>query len=416
MRSIYLKNIVPTMVVLLLTLAFIQGCTAASVEVRGLPYDTGSIDGANFTWDFSTFSGFTFPVNKYTNFANNGMGEHLYFEDKGGNPSLGSSDPTASIIDEGELVYYIKQYPDKYKVYSEESNVTKLSFYYTLPMFGKTYCAIDNDATNLAKILYKKKDEDRHVIKVGETWNISGGYSLNLVSVDIEGNKCYFTLDKDGEEIDTGVISVDGTKDDKIFTANATFGDSSEHTSFVTFVDSVFASSGDSFAVFKYTWLLDRDNTIQIESGDEFGEFEVDEALETGIKMSNKDSISLDIDGSTYFTDDWYFMASELGKGTNGGYVIYPALQVNTGEQTTSVAQTASMAEEDSSSEHETIVVVDMAAEDENTADKHQSMATEVQETGVEDSTTTTSQTAPGFTILSGIFLLVFVAFIARKY
>lgn len=403
MSSNILKNTSLVVLSVLLALMLVQGASAASVEVRGMPYNTGSTDGANISWDFTTFSAFTFPVNKYSNFAS-GCGEHLYFEDKGDSPSIGCANPTANVIDEGELVYYTKQYPDKFKVYSEETNVTKVKFYYTLPMLGKTYCAIDNDATNLAKVLFKQSEDDRKVLKVGDTWNISGGYSLNLVSVDMEGNKCYFTLNKDGAEIDSGVIAADGTNDENIFTANATFGDNSEHTYFVTFVDSVFASSEDNFAVFKYTWLLDKDKTLEVNADDEFGKFEVEEALATGIKMSNKNAIRLNIDGNTYFTDDWYFKTSDLGKGTNGGFIIYPAMQITSGEQQAATSKPAEvLAEDDNTSTESEIVIVDMAKADDSSAKL--STSAELQGEPVQESTT--SAQSPGFTALAGVFMFL---------
>lgn len=412
MNSTSLKNIVVTMLVILLMLTSIQGCTAAPIEVRGIPYDTGSTDSANISWDYSTFSGFTFPVNKYTNFIS-GCGEHIYFNDKGGDPVIGSANPTSHVIDEGKLVYAVKQYPEKFKVYSEETDVTKVGFYYLLPLFGKPYCAIDNDATNLAKILYRQTEDERRVLKVGETWNISGGYSLRLSEVDIDGNKCYFTLSKDGKELDSGVIATDGTNNEKIFIANATIGDGSENTYFLTFVDSVFASSEDNFAVFKYTWLLDKDKTLTINSGDEFGKFEVDEALETGINMSNKASISLNIDGETYFTDDWYFKVSDLGKGTKGGFVIYPAFIINPAEQTTASAQTVVPAMADNSSSQDKTVVVDMASAD--NAKEGQTASTAVdQKAPIQETMPLTSQKAPGFTVFTGIFMLLCIAFALR--
>lgn len=317
---------------LLLTLTLMQNATAAPVEVRGMLYDTGSTACENISWDFRTFTGFIYPINKYPNF-NNSSGERLSFVDKGGNPAIGKSSPTACTIDKGELVYSVKQFPDKYKVHSEESDISKVTFYYTIPLFGKTYCAIDNDATHLGRIIYTKKNsEDRRVFKEGETWDIAGGYSLQLVAVDIEGKKCYLTLNKNGKEIDSGVISTDKTNNDKIFTANATFGDGSEHTYFVTFVDSVFSGQTDNFAVLKYTWLLDKDKTFEVRSGDEYGLFEVSEATANNLILTNKNTIKLDIDGITYFTDDWYFKTSDIKKGSNGGYIIYPAMQLNVTE------------------------------------------------------------------------------------
>lgn len=320
--------------VLTLILTLAGTCMAVSFEIRGTPFDTGSTDAQDISWDFRNFGAFFFSANKYNNLLN-GSGEHLYFEDKGDNPSLGKDNPSASIIDEGELIYTTRQFPSKYKVFSEEENVTKVSSFYTLSLFGKSYCAIDNDATNLAKILYQQGESEKKTLKAGETWDIAGGYSLTLNGIDIEGDKCYFSLYKNDTELETAIISVDGTIDDRIFTAEDEFGDNASHIYFITFVDSVFASADTDFAVFKYTWLIDKDKPLSIESGDEFGSFEVDQALENVIVMSNADAITInvDADSKTNITDEWYFKTSDEGKGTNGGYVIYPAKTVVVEEQ-----------------------------------------------------------------------------------
>lgn len=319
-------------VTLIFTLA--GTCMAMPVEIRGTPFDTGSTDSQNISWDFRNFGAFFFGANKYGNFLN-GSGEHLYFKDKGNSPSLGKNNPSANIIDEGELIYTVKQFPSKYKVFSEDENVTKLSFFYTLPLFGKSYCAIDNDATNLAKMLYQQDENEKKTLMAGDTWDIAGGYSLTLNGVDVEGNKCFFSLYKNNTEIETAVISTDGAIDDRIFVAEDEFGDNASHVYFVTLVDSIFASEDTDFAVFKYTWLIDKDKPLSIESGDEFGSFEVDQALENMIVMSNADAITINVDADsrTNITDEWYFKTSDEGKGSNGGYVIYPAKTVIVEEQ-----------------------------------------------------------------------------------
>lgn len=324
---------------LILTLA--GTCMATPFEIRGTPLDTGSTDSQNISWDFRSFGVFTFNTNKYSNFIN-GSGEQLYFKDKGNSPTLGKDSPSASTIDEGELIYTTKQYPSKYKVFSEEENVTKVSFFYTLPLFGKPYCAIDNDATNLAKILYQQDESEKKTLKAGETWDIAGGYSLTLNGIDVDGEKCYFSLYKNGTELETAVVSTDGTTDDRTFTADDELGDNASHVYFITFVDSVFASADTDFAVFKYTWLIDKDNTLSIESGDEFGNFEVDQALENQIVMSNSDQITInvDADSKTNITDEWYFKTSDEGKGSNGGYVLYPAKTVILQDQNPTAAMT----------------------------------------------------------------------------
>jgi S-layer protein (TIGR01567 family) len=320
--------------VLTLILALAGTCAAMSVEIRGTPFDTGSTDAQNISWDFRNFGAFFFGANKYSSLMN-GSGEHLYFEDKGDSPSLGKDNPSANIIDEGELVYTVKQLPSKYRVFSEEENVTKVSFFYSLPLFGKPYCTIDDDATQLTKILFQQDENEKITLKEGESWDIAGGYSLTLNGIDIDGNKCYFSLYRNNTKLDTALVSVDGTIDDRIFTAEDEFGDNSSHIYFITFVDSIFSGADANFAVFKYTWLIDKDKPLSIKSGDKFGSFEVDQALENLIVMSNANSIKINLnaDSMTNITDEWYFKTSDEGKGSNGGYVIYPAKTIVVEEQ-----------------------------------------------------------------------------------
>ncbi|AKB16973.1 S-layer protein domain-containing protein [Methanosarcina sp. WWM596] len=111
---------------------------------------------------------------------------------------------------------------------------------------------------------------------------------------------------------------------------------------FVIFEDSVFASEDTDFAVFKYTWLIDKDKLLFIESGDEFGNFEVDQAFENLIVVSNTDAITINVDADrkTNITEEWYFRTSDVGKGSNGGYVIYPAKTVILAEQSPATAGT----------------------------------------------------------------------------
>ena len=258
-------------IVFLLFLAVVAPCAATTVDIRGEAIDTGAIDTGNISWDYSNFPGLYFAANKY-NQLSVGAGELLYFEndDDGGNPSIGSSNPTANVIDEGELIYITKQVASKYKVYSEESNITKVTKFYTLSLFGTTYCAVDNDATNLAKLLMQQSDSDKKILKSGERWAMKNGYSLVMNAVDIDGSKCYMTLYKNGEELDTGVVSTDGSNDGRIYFVEDDCSDSSDHIYFLTYVDSTFAGLDDNFAVLKYTWLADKDSYMKVSSGDEF--------------------------------------------------------------------------------------------------------------------------------------------------
>ncbi|WMW24396.1 S-layer protein domain-containing protein [Methanolobus sediminis] len=365
------KNILVGMA-LLLFLAVVVPCSATTVDIRGEAIDTGAIDAGNISWDYSNFPGLYFAANKYTQLSA-GAGEHLYFEndDDGGSLSLGSANPNANVIDEGELIYTTKQVASKYKVYSEVSNITRVTKFYTLSLFGTMYCAVDNDATKLAKILMQQSDNDKKTMKSGEEWSMKNGYSLVMNAVDVDGSKCYMTLYKNGEVLDTGVVSTDGSNDDKIYFVEDECSDGSDHIYFLTYVDSIFAGKEDNFAVLKYTWLSDKDSYMEVSSGDEFGNFEVDEAFASGLKLSNSNSISINVNAGTAtpITGDLYFKASDEGKGSNGGYVFYP-VKVLTVEDSSSmtVSKAEDTAVNESSSDSDE-VVVDMSSDSNDGSD-----------------------------------------------
>ncbi|MBN1134465.1 MAG: hypothetical protein JXA38_06080 [Methanosarcinaceae archaeon] len=407
-------------VIFLIFLANASQCTATSVTIRGTPVDTGSTDADDFSWDYSTFPALYYSANKHSQLVA-GKGEHLYFADDGENPPLGSSNPKAHVIDERELIYTTSQVSSKYKVYSEEASVTKVTTFYTLSLFGNSYCAADNDATNLAKILMQQDENDRKTLKSGERWDMKNGYSLVMNEVDVHGSKCYLTLYKDDEEIDTGVISTGGTIDDRIYTAEDDFGDGSDHIYFLTFADSIFSSNEGNFAVLKYTWLIDKVNTLTIESGDKIGNFEVEEANETAIVLSNSNSITINVDAgaTTSITGDWYFKSSDYGKGASGGYVIYPIKIVTiedpvTRPVTTVAKETTDEEPEDKEktdekpvdSETEDVVVLDVSSDNKDNIVQNLDMATETE--AIQKSS------IPGFECFMAVFSISMAFFICK--
>ncbi|WP_231590391.1 S-layer protein domain-containing protein [Methanosarcina siciliae] len=315
----------------------------AATAINGEPFDTNATSSDEFCWDSTTFGGLYYSVNKHKDLvaSENWFGEHLQYIETDGQYELGKSNPVNHVIGEDELVYSTRPFPNKYKVVSElglNANTTPSELggmvYYKLPWFGKPYVTVENDATQLASIVIDQAGSDKKILKAGDVWDFGKGYSLTVNQVDVEGNKVWFSLSKDGEELESGIINADGTVESQTFTAKADCGDGSDQLYFVTYVDSVFVSATDSFAVFKYTWLIDKDNILIIKEGDEYQGFEVKEASEDELVLKNTDSITLNLDKDVknYFTDSWYFQTSDEGKGSTSpnGYVIHPVKELST--------------------------------------------------------------------------------------
>ncbi|MDD4497883.1 MAG: S-layer protein domain-containing protein, partial [Methanosarcinaceae archaeon] len=249
---------------------------------------------------------------------------------------LGIGNSGNNVIDDEELVYTTVPYPTKQKIASKLGlNAATLPedvkdpFYHTLAWFGTPYIAIENDSTQIAPLVFKQGGSDEKCLKTGEVWNIGKGYNLSVQQVDVEGDKVWFSLEKDGKELESAIVNAAGPVADRIFAGTADIGNSDDQLYFITYVDSVFQGQVDSLAVFKYTWLVDKDSVLVIENNDEFNGFEVKEANKDRLVLKNKDMITIKMDDKTYFTDKWYFQASDKNKSRYGdGYVIYPGTDV----------------------------------------------------------------------------------------
>ncbi|WP_269848826.1 S-layer protein domain-containing protein [Methanosarcina horonobensis] len=401
--------------------------------LRGVPVDTAVTSADGFSWDATTFGGFNYPINKHKDFvaSKNWWGERLQYVESDSQNELGRNNPGNHVIGEGELLYSTRQFSEKHKVVSElglNANTTPSElggmFYYKLHWFGKPYVTVDNDPTQLANIVINQDSKDKKTLKAGDIWDLGKGYSLTVNQVDVEGDKVWFSLSKNGEELESGIVNADGTVESQTFTATADFGDGKDQLYFITYVDSVFVSATDSVAVFKYTWLIDKDNVLVIENGDEYQGFEVKETSKDGIVLKNSKSITLNLDKDkkNYFTDSWYFQTSDEGKGStsSNGYVIYPATDItvedknatesernNTITEEANVTDTVSIVNESESisPDHRTTSTSEASFEDSEENNNHP-------EEGAGEGS---SVKLPGFGILSGILGIIACLALRKK-
>lgn len=383
---------------------------------RGIPYDTGTTPKEGFFWNATTFDGFCYPVNKHENFINYSWGEKLAYIEKNGSDHgpLGKKEPQNKIIDKEELVYSTVSYPSKQQIASKlgienlPADVKDPS-YHTLAWFGKPYIAVENDATKLAPLVCKQGGKAQKYLKSGETWELGKGYNLNVQQVDVEGNKVWFTLEKEGKELESAIIDAAGPVTNRIFTGTAEIGEKEEQLYFITYVDSIFQGPLDSLVVFKYTWLIDKAKVLEIEEGDEFYDFEVKETSAKKLVLKNKNSITLKPDTKTYFTDNWYFQTSDEKKGLyKKGYIIYPAVDISVESQTKNTMNDALAVE----SKAETKAPINIKPEPKNVAEKERTLkntSKEKEKTGskpglkrAEREEEPENEKTPGFGLLAG--------------
>jgi S-layer protein (TIGR01567 family) len=339
-KAVRKVNII-TMIIILSAL-FTGTCYADSVEVRGNVLDSGNL--SSVAWDGLNWSGLYFSLNDVGSNT-----EILYYQNiNPENPAIGQTSDN-NVIDKEELIYSTHSYNKKFKL-SAKTAATGVSTYSIIPWFGKKYIAVDDDARKITTIITEQGGDAEKDLKEGESWDLGKGYSLELNQLDADAGKAFVILYKNGVKQASDVLEMESTDNNRAFIAKDNFAGLEDAVYFVTYLKNTFRSSSESFAIFKYTWLIDKDNVTIIEDGDKFGSLKCRDVSKNGINMSNYKVITLEMDDKTYFAEDWYFRTSKAGKGINGGYLFYPAMNVVF--DTPVVVQASSPSESDAPSDN----------------------------------------------------------------
>ncbi|WP_445475214.1 S-layer protein domain-containing protein [Methanococcoides methylutens] len=385
-------------------------CSADSVTVRGEILDTGNV--SSISWDGSNWGALHFALNDAGSNT-----ESVYYENVDTeNPAIGAA-PSNNVIDKKELIYSTHTYNKKFKL-SAKTDATAVSTYSVIPLFGKKYIAVNDDASKMTTLITEQGGGSEKKLREGESWDLGNGYSLKVDQLDADAGKVFVILYKDGIELDSDVLDMDGTDDDRAFIVKDDIAGMEDVVYFATYLENTFKGTSVSFAIIKYTWLIDKDNIISIEEGDKFGLLKCREVSENWINMSNDAVITLEMDDTVYFTDNWYFKTSKAGMGTDGGFLFYPAMNVVFG----SVTKTENVVEVPPSTENETETIEEttyeagpVVVEDETVVSSSASSAdVSTIEYGPEEHVQT-SENLPGFLSITAVAGLVMSVFSLKR-
>ena len=140
-------------------------------------------------------------------------------------------------------------------------------------------------AGQLAKILVD--DDNKDSVFAGSSLELEEGYSLNIVEVDVNGNSVYVTLTKDGDDVDSAVVS---SGDDYIYQDD--LGDADDVVIVAVHFDEVFSGS-ETNAVFVEGIFQISDDYLELDDGESYGEMEITSVSEDMIEMENEGTVSL---------------------------------------------------------------------------------------------------------------------------
>lgn len=260
-----------------------QPVTAAAEETQEFTDRIWSEDRSplQYSWDPMTFSGF------FYDFKDNIGTERLDI-------NLHKSGENASrAIDSGDLKYTSTAEDLDYK-FNDWGSYQVIGFMADKYFAGyKANDVIDRDRSllnegQLRRVLIDSDAEN--TITSGSVLPLEEGYELRIKEIDLNGNKVYMALAKDGEEIDSKVVSPDGVKSS---TYTYKVDVAGEDTPIImAHISNVFASAETNLVTVDGLFQIS-DTYASVENDDKYGEMKVVTVDDKTIEMENEDSLTL---------------------------------------------------------------------------------------------------------------------------
>jgi len=259
----------------LFTIGLLLGTAAAASDTGDRIWDENANQSLTYTWTPQTYSGFYYDLDT-------GEGsENLTVQLEEG----------SRVIDDENLQYFTRPIETEFE-YDDWGSYQVIGFMAERYFAGYTEDSgfVNDDISmisegQLSKVLLDE-DEERSLYS-GSSLLLSEGYSLNIVEVDISGDKVWVQLEKDGDVIEDAFLS---SNDDFVYDTD--LGDADDVPLIAVHFSEIFTGR-ETTAVFVEGIFQVSDEYVKIEGGDEFGELEVSSISSSGIRMENEDSISL---------------------------------------------------------------------------------------------------------------------------
>jgi S-layer protein (TIGR01567 family) len=282
-------------------------------EVRGTVVELDAANpssGADQVWDYSNFAGFWYDPD-----------DDLATETLTINGSA-MSFPSDRVLDEGTVVYETYPVYQEYELHKDLGLTVESGHpggdrgYFIEGFMADEYVAIDNNANKLCKLLVEFEGVEfegkgKKTLATGEKWYLGGGFVLVPNQIDLEYDGVWFSLYKDGKELDSEVISCgSGDPQDRVYTYTADIGGEDDVPIFSCYVDAVFRGTESNIVQVMYVFLID-DNVLMIDTGDESGHMKVVTADSDGITLINDETIDLDAGTTEQITDNIYFRIAD---------------------------------------------------------------------------------------------------------
>ncbi|MHC1594108.1 MAG: S-layer protein domain-containing protein [Methanotrichaceae archaeon] len=245
-----------------------------SYEIRGTMVDPDEVD--RFTWTPYNFEGFYYDI-----------------DDDVGTERL-TARFSGTKIDDGDLEY--ETVPD-----SVEFEYSRWGDYDVIGFLAEKYFAGYNDDTEftddfsviseeeLRKVLID--DDESYTVRSGAMFPLEEGYELRIKEVDLDGNKVFLAITKDGDEVGNKVVEPGRSVKDSTFVYEEEIG-GEDVPIIAAHIQSVFRGREEDLATVEGIFQIS-DDPAGVKEGESYGKMEIESVSDDGITMENDGSFSL---------------------------------------------------------------------------------------------------------------------------
>jgi len=306
---------------------FVEYTEPGTYEVRGNIInvsDTTTLDveAEGVEWDATKFAAFWYDLDDDLSTENLTL-------DPG---TIGIDDDS---IDEGNLTYRTRPVWQRYELNADhpdlvvEGDDPELSAgYYIEGWMAEKYVAVNGNADKLVELLVEFEGDDKKTLSTGETWDLGSGYSLTAQQIDLDGNKVWLVLDKDGKELDSEVVIGGESTNASVYTYTEDLSNEEDVPVFSCLVDAVFRGTDSNIVQVMYVFLVDND-VLEIDTSETYGAMEVMTANGNEIILKNEDNtLDLSKDTTEHIMGKMYFKTADDADHIR----FYPLVEYTIGE------------------------------------------------------------------------------------
>ncbi|WNY28878.1 hypothetical protein MmiEs2_10910 [Methanimicrococcus stummii] len=213
--------------------------------------------------------------------------------------------------------------------------------YFVMGFFGEKYVPLNkigntpSDDTTLAKAEKMAKlvidSGDKYVLKTGATLELGEGYNLVVDQIDVDGNKAYIKFMKDGKELNSSIVTTDGSDGgDWIFDLKVLNEDKTQVLR--VHVKSVFQGTESSLVEIEGLWLVDYLNATEIKNDDKFGAMKFQSGGNTILKFVLDSEFTIDADMDKQIANNMYLKTADSEDADKKNLYFYVTQTIGEGD------------------------------------------------------------------------------------